>query len=467
MNFKQVFEQNIHEPWRTHYANLNRLDSPHRIESEVQAELTKVLRFINKKQREIDSRIAYENRSRARAELDEVLLDLNELSRYTRLNCLALEPFGADIQQLDTQRFDLALVKIGRLLGSPKKIKSTFWVNPDQLTELRANLLFYLPPSNPESISCTYFDTPSLDHYKTCLQQIDAKPIKEPQAGLEPILQVKHTRVIFGADVILDTQLEFTRPDTQEKMVFPYALLSIHDPPVWLMELVQQSKWICEVPRFSKYIQGASYFWKSPLTPWWLDHATLFERTKEVGYLNYQLLYRTDRHTQCHVPLPTYIPSSPMTSLISSTIVPDSAFLETVVSVASEEKPQPPKKKPGVIEPKVFLANERTFIHWLHFSSTLLNVAVTLLNFGDGVNRTVGIVFFAIAFIFATYSFGFFRWRVYRILNKPHLRFDDMFGPVFLCVLLTGSLVLNFVLRFNTPTQGNTYLGVNSTDNSL
>jgi uncharacterized membrane protein YidH (DUF202 family) len=91
----------------------------------------------------------------------------------------------------------------------------------------------------------------------------------------------------------------------------------------------------------------------------------------------------------------------------------------------------------------VFFANERTFIHWLNFAAIILSAALTLLNFGDGVNRIVGGVFFAISLIFAVYGFGFYRWRAYRITNKPHLRFDDIFGPVFLCILLVGALIVS------------------------
>ncbi|KAG1086006.1 hypothetical protein G6F42_021164 [Rhizopus arrhizus] len=115
------------------------------------------------------------------------------------------------------------------------------------------------------------------------------------------------------------------------------------------------------------------------------------------------------------------------------------------------------------IEPKVFFASERTFIHWLHFSAIILTAALTLLNFGDGVNRIVGGVFFGISLIFALYAFGFYRWRAYRITNMPHLRFDDIYGPVFLCILLIGALVLNFALRFNSPPENTGYLGINNT----
>ena len=40
---------------------------------------------------------------------------------------------------------------------------------------------------------------------------------------------------------------------------------------------------------------------------------------------------------------------------------------------------------PVRVEPKVFFANERTFLSWLHFTVVLGGLAVGLLNFGDKV----------------------------------------------------------------------------------
>ncbi|KAI9268752.1 hypothetical protein BY458DRAFT_556062 [Sporodiniella umbellata] len=468
MSFKKAFEQNIYQPWRNEYVCLNKLDSLDRSETDVVLELERVTRFIAKKQRELDSRISYSQRgNQEKSEVSNILLDLNELSWYTRLNYLAFEPFIINIQALDTQRFNSSLIKISRLLEPPPINKATFWIHPDHLTELRANLLFHLSPSYPEEMNDTYYDTPTFEFYKSRLQyDPNIRPIKRPGKGLIPALQVNYSRVIFGSYVTLDMQIEFSRPTTSEKWHFPYAVLSLQDPPQWLIKLVE-SRWIEEVPRFSKYLQGVCYFWKCPLMPWWINHPMFEHKTDNIGYLEYQLQHKALRHTKWSSPLQPYEPCFPVVTPfnLTETINLEEASIGTKVEEpTSDEQQQEKKKKTSTIEPKVFLANERTFIHWLHFASTLLNVAVTLLNFGDNVNRTVGIVFFAIAFIFAIYSFGFFRWRAHRILNKPHLRFDDAFGPVFLCVLLTGSLMLNFVLRFNAPIHGNNYLGINGTN---
>lgn len=101
--------------------------------------------------------------------------------------------------------------------------------------------------------------------------------------------------------------------------------------------------------------------------------------------------------------------------------------------------------KPARLEPKIYFANERTFIQWLHFSALILSVALTLMNFGDGINKIVGGVFFGISMVFALYAFGFYRWRAHRIDTKPHLRYDDVYGPVFLCILLVGALAVRHI----------------------
>ncbi|ORZ10735.1 VTC domain-domain-containing protein [Absidia repens] len=121
------------------------------------------------------------------------------------------------------------------------------------------------------------------------------------------------------------------------------------------------------------------------------------------------------------------------------------------------------KNKGDRIEPKIFFANERTFIHWLYFAALLLTTALTLLNFGDRTTRISGGVFFGIAFGFAIYAFFRYRWRAHRIINRPTERYDDLYGPIGLCILLVGALILNFVLQYQRPPNSQGYLNTNTT----
>jgi uncharacterized membrane protein YidH (DUF202 family) len=103
------------------------------------------------------------------------------------------------------------------------------------------------------------------------------------------------------------------------------------------------------------------------------------------------------------------------------------------------KKTKPPSH---TIEPKVFFANERTFIHWLQFSALILTAALTLLNFGDRISTIAGATFFGVALVIAIYAFIRNRYRAYQISTRPHLRYDDLYGPIGLCCLLLGAMTV-------------------------
>ncbi|KAI9498999.1 vacuolar transporter chaperone 1 [Zychaea mexicana] len=100
------------------------------------------------------------------------------------------------------------------------------------------------------------------------------------------------------------------------------------------------------------------------------------------------------------------------------------------------------------VEPKVFFANERTFISWLQFCGLLLMVALNLLNFGDESAKIAGSVFICIAALVALYALYRFEKRAWMINRRVAGRYDDLWGPVVLCVLLVGALIVNFYLQF-------------------
>lgn len=108
-----------------------------------------------------------------------------------------------------------------------------------------------------------------------------------------------------------------------------------------------------------------------------------------------------------------------------------------------KKKKKKKNKNDPRLEPKVFFANERTFIHWLQFSALILMGALLLLNFGDRFSMIAGAVFFAISLILALYAFGRFRYRAHQISTRPNLRYDDIYGPIGLCVLFVGALVVS------------------------
>lgn len=103
---------------------------------------------------------------------------------------------------------------------------------------------------------------------------------------------------------------------------------------------------------------------------------------------------------------------------------------------------------PTRVEPKVFFANERTFLSWLNFTVLLGGLAVGLLNFGDNIGRTSAVLFTIVAMATMAYALFTYHWRAKSIRMRGQGGFDDRWGPTVLAVLLAAAIVVNLVLRF-------------------
>ncbi|CAO3649522.1 unnamed protein product [Mucor hiemalis] len=122
----------------------------------------------------------------------------------------------------------------------------------------------------------------------------------------------------------------------------------------------------------------------------------------------------------------------------------------------SNQQQKKGKKKDEVIkiEPKAFFANERTFISWLQFCALLLTVALNLLNFGDQVSKVCGGIFLFISMMLALYALFRFQYRAWQLRHPNQTgRYDDLYGPAILCILVVAALVINFGLRFKYITN--------------
>ncbi|KAK0546947.1 GTPase regulator Nrf1 [Tilletia horrida] len=105
---------------------------------------------------------------------------------------------------------------------------------------------------------------------------------------------------------------------------------------------------------------------------------------------------------------------------------------------------------PVRVEPKVFFANERTFLSWLNFTVTLSALAAGLLNFGDSVGRISAALFSFVAMAIMVYALVTYHWRATAIRNKGSGPYDDRLGPTMLSVMLLIAVIVNFILRFNS-----------------
>ncbi|KAI9679185.1 MAG: Phosphate metabolism transcription protein [Caeruleum heppii] len=120
---------------------------------------------------------------------------------------------------------------------------------------------------------------------------------------------------------------------------------------------------------------------------------------------------------------------------------------------------------PVRVEAKVWLANERTFIKWMHVAVLLGSLAIGLYNAASssagshGKDNTLGKVLGVVYIIVAVFA-GVWGWAVYLlrtrwIEQRSGRDFDLSVGPVVVCVALLGALIGNLVLKYNELTREN------------
>jgi uncharacterized membrane protein YidH (DUF202 family) len=102
---------------------------------------------------------------------------------------------------------------------------------------------------------------------------------------------------------------------------------------------------------------------------------------------------------------------------------------------------------PTRVEPKVFFANERTFLSWLNFTVILGALAIGMLNFGDRPAFISSFLFTGVAMATMIYALVTYHWRAKSIRMRGQAGFDDRFGPTLLAIVLLLAVVVNFVLR--------------------
>ncbi len=100
---------------------------------------------------------------------------------------------------------------------------------------------------------------------------------------------------------------------------------------------------------------------------------------------------------------------------------------------------------PVRVEPKVFFANERTFLSWLHFSIFLGGIATALVGLGDRPAKISGYVFAGVSVLFAFYALYLYQWRARKIRQRDPGPYDDLFGPTMLVIVFLAAMSINFV----------------------
>lgn len=275
---------------------------------------------------------------------------------------------------------------------------------------------------------------------------------------------------------------------------FPYAILEVklqtqfgQEPPEWVQELVQ-SHLVEAVPKFSKFIHGVATLMDSrqiPLFPFWLPQMDIDIRKPPSNF-------RLERPTASNPTTPANERGNPFSGTEDIEVLVDSLdddedeedasentpllsessqntntqlrraphissleeleeYLATVTPAGKVPKTYHGKKIaiPVRVEPKVFFANERTFLSWLNFSVVLGGFAIGLLNFGDKITVTAASFLVSVTMMVMLYSLGTYLWRVKKIRRRESGPYEDRYGPTFICILLLISVTINFWLRLH------------------
>lgn len=102
---------------------------------------------------------------------------------------------------------------------------------------------------------------------------------------------------------------------------------------------------------------------------------------------------------------------------------------------------------PVRVEAKVWLANQRTFVKWQHVSVLLASLSLGLYNAAGQHNtiaRTLAVAYTLIAAFTAIWGWGVYVQRSRMIEQRSGKDFDNVIGPVAVCISLVVALCLNF-----------------------
>ncbi len=102
---------------------------------------------------------------------------------------------------------------------------------------------------------------------------------------------------------------------------------------------------------------------------------------------------------------------------------------------------------PVRVEPKVWLANQRTFIKWQHIAVLLASLSLGLYNSAGESNiiaRSLAVVYTLVAIFAGGWGWWQYLVRSRMIQERSGKDFDNILGPIIVCIGLVIALCLNF-----------------------
>lgn len=153
--------------------------------------------------------------------------------------------------------------------------------------------------------------------------------------------------------------------------------------------------------------------------------------------------------------------SRPVMSNGATSQVEYTDYTYTKVAPPSPEQENPvgslliERKIPVKVEPKALLANERTFLAWMHSSLWLFGASITVLNYshGDPTKIVYGSMIMPVALAFIFYSIFQFMRRAEMLKRKAPGPFHDTVGPTLFAMSLMIAIIAQFCIQLQLYRQ--------------
>lgn len=295
---------------------------------------------------------------------------------------------------------------------------------------------------------------------------------------------------------------------------FPFGLLELKvrdglakRTNEWIEDLMS-SHLVKEAPKFSKFVHGVAQLFEDHVNsfPFWLsDLDTDIRRDPEAAFQEEQ--EKKTKQAEDELAVGSFLGSksaSPFTAAIGSPVgIPNASRGEHDSGVGTNAKDHEPDQTgeytlgirsgmrslfpsfstskyarahrsnslrlpPGVrepgrlikdsgpvrVEPKVWLANQRTFIKWQHVSVLLASLSLGLYNAAGELNnvaRSLAVVYTLIAIFASAWGWWQYVVRSRMIQERSGKDFDNVIGPIIICTSLVVALCLNFGFKVRLP----------------
>lgn len=291
-------------------------------------------------------------------------------------------------------------------------------------------------------------------------------------------------------DDLFTTDYPFSHLSGGEVERFPHAVLEVklqthsgQEPPQWAEALIG-SHLVEEVPKFSKYIHGCATLFSRDIStiPFWLPQMAVDIRKPTPGNLDDETEDDGDQgassedlsspvrgyhheevngnpHMVISLPATEDHENTPLLAGQTSLIHPKPTGILSLMSQSRNPAPESNQTKgsqgggvqsdnkriqiPVRVEPKVFFANERTFLSWVHFSIFLGGIATALVGLGNQRAKFSGFLFGIVSVLFASYALYLYQWRASRIRERDPGPYDDRVGPTVVVVVFLVAMIVN------------------------